>query len=420
MTFGIYTLGCRVNQYESRIIAQQLINKGHIELSFDSPCDTYIINTCAVTAESVRKSRQIIRRAIKYNKNARIIVTGCFAQISPDEVSKIHAKCHVIGNKSKIASVMEAVYSASTVKIASNFEDADYENYLLESHTRHREYIKIQDGCEGKCTYCIIPQARGPIRSKPFDSVIKEVNTLAKSGVKEVILTGIEIASYEYGLADLLKQIDLIEGIERISLGSLEPTLITEEFAETLKGLKKLTPHFHISVQSGSSSVLNRMKRKYNARMLINKLDILKNKFDNLQLTCDIIVGFPGETEEEFAETKDFLLNNKFIHAHIFPYSIRPGTPAAEMPGQLPDNIKNQRVSELYKQQNIIKNELLNKELDRKSVQVLFETFKDGINTGHSDNYIEYSLESDCDLTGCMMNVIPTKVINETIYSVMA
>ncbi len=415
MTFGIYTLGCRVNQYESRVIAEKLTEKGFCELPFSSACDIYIINSCAVTAESVRKSRQMIRRAKKLNPEAKVIVTGCFAQISPDEVSSLGDADHIVGNKQKLYDVLSSVCASSSCVKVEDFGDSEYENYSLTKPTRAREYIKIQDGCEGKCAYCVIPRARGPIRSKPRETVIEEVKHLAANGVKEVILTGIEIASYECDLASLLAEINGIEGIERISLGSLEPTLITEDFAKKLSCINKLTPHFHISVQSGCTTVLNRMRRKYNVKMLEKSIGLLKKHIPYLQLTCDIIVGFPGETDTEFKETKEFLQRNRFLHAHIFTYSKRPMTVAAEMKDQIPENIKNERSAELDALQTEIKAELLAKELNRKDVPVLFETYKNGINTGHSDNYVEYKFRSDADLTGKLIKVNPVSADSETI-----
>ena len=415
MTFGIYTLGCRVNQYESRVISEKLTEKGHQELPFSSVCDIYIINSCAVTAESVRKSRQMIRRAKKINPASRVIVTGCFAQISPDEMDMLGDADSVIGNGSKLRDVLNAVEESRNGICVESLNRAEYENYSLCKPTRAREYIKIQDGCEGRCAYCVIPRARGPVRSKPRETVISEVKHLAANGVKEIILTGIEIASYEYDLASLLSEIDGIEGIERISLGSLEPTLITEAFAGKLADIKKLTPHFHISVQSGCTSVLNRMRRKYNVPMLERSIDLLKDNIPHLQLTCDIIVGFPGETDEEFKETKAFLERNRFLHAHIFTYSKRPQTPAAEMENQIPENVKAQRSAMLDDMQAGIKREILNYELKRERVPVLFETFKKGINSGHSDNYIEYQLPSDTDLSGTMAYVTPVSTDGNTI-----
>lgn len=407
MTFGIYTLGCRVNQYESRVISEKLTDKGYIELPFSAVCDIYIINSCAVTAESVRKSRQIIRRAKKVNRFAKVIVTGCFAQISPDEVKKLGDADHIVGNKNKLFDVLDVIENkVGSIRI-DDFNNATYENYSLTMPKRTREYIKIQDGCEGKCAYCVIPRARGPVRSKPRDAVINEVMHLAAKGVKEVILTGIEIASYEYDLGQLLSEIDTIEGIERISLGSLEPTLITEDFAKRLASIKKLTPHFHISVQSGCTAVLNRMRRKYNISMLERSIGYLKENIPHLQLTCDIIVGFPDETDAEFDETKAFLERNRFLHAHIFTYSKRPLTLAAEMTGQVPEHIKAERSVILDSIQSRIKAQILENELKRKSVPVLFETFKNGVNTGHSDNYIEYELRSDTDLSGNIIFVVP-------------
>lgn len=418
MNFSIYTLGCRVNQYESRVISDILTEKGFHEKSFNEKCDHYIINSCAVTAESVRKSRQMIRRAHKANPDARITVAGCFSQISPEDVMKLGCVDCVIGNKDKIQRVAASVLNNEALSPDKiNFDNADYENYILHKPKRFREYIKIQDGCRGKCAYCVIPRARGPIRSKPRESVIEEINCLAHQGVKEVILTGIEIAAYEYDLPSLLLEINSIDKIERISLGSLEPTLITDEFAHALARVTKLTPHFHISVQSGCTTVLNRMRRKYNIPRLEESIAYLRKYFPNLQLTCDIIVGFPGESDREFEETKDFLARNEFLHAHIFPYSIRPETAAAQMPDQVPDGIKSERCDILDTMQKEIKKRLLNAEIAKgRRVPVLVETFKDGINTGHSDNYIEYHIESETDLTGRMVEVIPDHTNNEVLY----
>ncbi|MBQ4560984.1 MAG: tRNA (N(6)-L-threonylcarbamoyladenosine(37)-C(2))-methylthiotransferase MtaB [Clostridia bacterium] len=415
MTFGIYTLGCRVNQYESRIISEKLAEMGYQELSFSSVCNIYIINSCAVTAESVRKSKQIIRRAKKLNHNAKIIVTGCLAQVSANEVESLGDIRHIIGNKNKINDVINIVQHSSPCTKVESFDGAEYENFSLTQPTRAREYIKIQDGCEGKCTYCVIPRARGPIRSKPKASVIQEVYNLADNGVKEIIFTGIEIASYEYDLSDLLSQTDQIDGIERISMGSLEPTLITEEFAKKLAKVKKLTPHFHISVQSGCTTVLNRMRRKYNVNMLEASIRHLREYIPHIQLTCDIIVGFPGESDLEFEQTKEFLMRNKFLHAHIFPYSKRPETVAAEMTDQIPENIKSRRCTELEEVQKSIKADILKKELTRTKVPVLFETFKNGVNRGHSDNYIEYTLNSDIDHTGFIIEVTPKSTDGDSI-----
>ncbi len=407
MTFGIYTLGCRVNQYESRVISEKLTEKGYREFPFSSACDIYIINTCAVTAESVRKSRQMIRRAKNNNPSAKVLVTGCFAQISSDEVAALGDIDGIIGNKNKLNDLLDALEATEPVDRVEDFNEAEYENYSLTKPTRTREYIKIQDGCEGKCAYCVIPRARGPVRSKPRTSVIEEVDHLAANGVKEVILTGIEIASYEYDLCSLLYEIDKIDGIERISLGSLEPTLINSDFAKKLASINKLTPHLHISVQSGCTTVLNRMRRKYNVSMLENSIDLLKANISHLQLTCDIIVGFPGETEAEFEETKQFLERNRFLHAHIFTYSKRPLTVASEMKHQVSEEIKIRRSAILNSLQSRIKTEILNKELCRTSVPVLFETYKDGINSGHSDNYIEYIVCTNRDLSGTVLSVAP-------------
>ncbi len=408
MTFAIYTLGCRVNQYESRVISENLTALGYAECDFSKKCDIYIINTCAVTAESVRKSKQIIRRAKKLNPHGKVIVTGCFAQMSRESEESLNEIDFVVGNGKKIGDVLKAVTENSVEDSDFDIINSTYENYSLNTPTRAREYIKIQDGCNGKCTYCIIPKLRGTVRSKPLSDVLNEVETFAQKGVKEIILTGIEIASYQYGLTELINEIEKIDGIERISLGSLEPTLITEEFLNSLSTAKKLTPHVHLSVQSGSTTVLNRMKRKYNSRRLEKSVSLLKMKIPNIMLTCDIIVGFPGETEEEFEETRQFLERSKFVHAHIFTYSKRPDTPAAAMPGQIPQEIKNRRSALLSDLQKEIRRRILADEINsRNNVPVLFETKKGNTYIGHSDNYIEYHCESNENIIGNIVDVTP-------------
>ena len=404
---GIYTLGCKVNQYESQAIAEALEARGFDIISPTAVCDAYIINTCTVTAESDRKARQFIRRAISKNPDAVVIVTGCMAQTAPDEVAAIEGVDAVIGNSDKLSAARLAdelcknKQNGGKTKISvSDINAAPFEDMTITKFDRTRAYVKIEDGCESRCTYCIIPSARGKIRSKPFDEVIREVETLTKNGCREVVLTGIETASYgrDLGgvdLADLLCRVDKIEGIGRIRLGSLDPSLIKEDFVKRIAPLKSLAPHFHLSLQSGSSKVLADMKRKYNADMAMRAIELLRKYIPRSQFTTDIIVGFPGETEQEFEETVEFVRKARFLMTHIFPYSKRAGTPAATMSGQIQKAEKSRRLHVLSDVESQIRGELLEKRVaDEPVSEVLFESFADGVATGHTDDFIEVRVPS--------------------------
>jgi threonylcarbamoyladenosine tRNA methylthiotransferase MtaB len=406
-TAGIYTLGCKVNQYESQAIAEALEARGFDIISPTAVCDAYIINTCTVTAESDRKARQFIRRAISKNPDAVVIVTGCMAQTAPDEVAAIEGVDAVIGNSDKLSAARLAdelcqnKQNGGKTKISvSDINTAPFEDMTITKFDRTRAYVKIEDGCESRCTYCIIPNARGKIRSKPFDEVIREVEILTKNGCREVVLTGIETASYgrDLGgvdLADLLCRVDKIEGIGRVRLGSLDPSLIKEDFVKRIAPLKSLAPHFHLSLQSGSSKVLADMKRKYNADMAMRAIELLRKYIPRSQFTTDIIVGFPGETEQEFEETVDFVRNARFLMTHIFPYSKRAGTPAATMSGQIQKAEKSRRLHVLSDVESQIRGELLEKRIaDEPVSEVLFESFADGVATGHTDDFIEVRVPS--------------------------
>ena len=406
-TAGIYTLGCKVNQYESQAIAEALEARGFDIISPTAVCDAYIINTCTVTAESDRKARQFIRRAISKNPDAVVIVTGCMAQTAPDEVAAIEGVDAVIGNSDKLSAARLAgelcqnKQNGGKTKISvSDINTAPFEDMTITKFDRTRAYVKIEDGCESRCTYCIIPNARGKIRSKPFDEVIREVEILTKNGCREVVLTGIETASYgrdlgDVDLADLLCRVDKIEGIGRVRLGSLDPSLIKEDFVKRIAPLKSLAPHFHLSLQSGSSKVLADMKRKYNADMAMRAIELLRKYIPRSQFTTDIIVGFPGETEQDFEETVDFVRNARFLMTHIFPYSKRAGTPAATMSGQIQKAEKSRRLHVLSDVESQIRGELLEKRIaDEPVSEVLFESFADGVATGHTDDFIEVRVPS--------------------------
>ncbi len=410
-TAGIYTLGCKVNQYESEAVAEALVKEGFSILSPTESCDLYIINTCTVTAESDRKARQFIRRAIRRNPDAFVLVMGCLSQTRPETVAKIEGVDYVCGNADKLSVVREACRlracgrKNSTPVIACPPPDSmGFECMQISHFHRTRAYVKIEDGCENRCTYCIIPSARGAVRSKPPAEVIAEVTALAAGGCREVVLTGIETASYGKDLegcelAELLEAVDRIDGIERVRLGSLDPSLIKEPFAVRIAALKKLTPHFHLSMQSGSDKILARMKRKYNTKMALEAMERLRQRIPEVQFTTDMIVGFPGEGAAEFEETLRFAKKAGFLMIHVFPYSKRQGTPAALMEDQVEETDKHKRVAALSACSEEIRKEILDGEVG-KTVQVLFERFSGGQASGHTPNFIEVSCLSQTPLDG--------------------
>ncbi len=410
---GFYTLGCKVNQYESEAIAEALADKGFEILPPSAVCSAFIINTCTVTAESDRKARQFIRRAIKKDPDAFIVVTGCLAEASPESLAKIEGVDVIIGNARKLLAaealceLFEKGEKLGKPRIIhEDLEGAPFEAMSIRSFDRTRAYVKIEDGCENRCTYCIIPSARGQIRSKPQDEVIREVCALTRGGCREVVLTGIETASYGKDLGDttlgeLLSRVDRIEGIGRVRLGSLDPSLIKEAFVKKISGLSSLAPHFHLSLQSGSSRVLALMKRKYNAEQAMAAITLLRSNIPNVQFTTDVIVGFPTETEEDFALTCDFVRRARFLQVHIFPYSKRSGTPAADMKGQIDEQTKHERLCRLEAVASEIRKELLTEEIAKIPCRsVLFETYRDGVAYGHTAEFLEVSVKSDRPLHG--------------------
>ena len=407
---GIYTLGCKVNQYESEAIAERFEAHGYTVLPAEEVCDVYVINTCTVTAESDRKARQFIRRAHSQKTDAPILVTGCFAQTSPDEILAIEGVSYVCGNTDKL-SVVDAAEALLAEKedlvcknSVSDIYAAGFEDMSITKFDRTRAYVKIEDGCDSKCTYCIIPSARGHIRSKRPEDVVSEVEDLTRGGCREVVLTGIETASYgkdlgNTDLADIICRVAAIDGVGRIRLGSLDPSLITESFVSKIKNVSSLAPHFHLSLQSGSDRVLALMKRKYNSKMALRAIELLKSAFPEAQFTTDVIVGFPGETDEDFLETVEFAKKAEFLKIHIFPYSKRAGTPAASMSGQLPKQVKKERLMTLSKIESDIRKNILNSILlKNEPCEVLFESLDDGMATGHTASFIEVSVPSSSPL----------------------
>ena len=432
MTVGIYTLGCKVNQYESEAIAEELIRKG---FKIDSPsavCDAYVINTCTVTAESDRKARQFIRRAITKNPDAYVVVTGCMAQTAAEDIARIDGVDAVVGNTDKLSAARlieqlakKGEKSSSPILCVSDIDSADFEKMNITTFDRTRAYVKIEDGCESRCTYCIIPSARGKIRSKAPEDVIAEVKALTAGGCREVVLTGIETASYgkdlgNTDLASLLCEIDKIDGIGRVRLGSLDPSLIKRDFVEKISGLRSLAPHFHLSLQSGSDTVLARMKRKYNSKMAMTAIELLREYIPDVKFTTDIIVGFPYETEENFMETVEFVRKADFLMTHIFPYSKRAGTPAAKMQGQIPKEEKSRRLHLLSDVEAASRMNILQREIEKNPYkEVLFETFKDGILTGHTADFIEVKVPFCRPLHAQLVKVRLDSTDGNVIYGVI-
>ncbi len=427
ITACVLTLGCRVNQYESDAIMQELSKNGVTIAKGNEKCDIYIINTCSVTAESDRKSRQLIRRCAK-NKDAVVIVTGCYSQINPEEALKIEGVSFVFGNnaKSQIAKKAIELYHKKqepNIYVPDIFSSSFDVMHVGAPMSRTRAFIKIQDGCESKCAYCIIPYARGNVRSNSPENIINEVKDIVSEGCHEVVLTGIETASYGkdfkngYSLGDLLTEINEIEGLERIRLGSLDPASITRELVDKIKGLNKVMPHFHISMQNGSTRILNLMKRKYNMDMARNNIHYLKEAIPNAMLSADIITGFPTENDDDFKETLDFFKEERFLHLHIFPYSKRQGTVASTMSGQVPEEIKKARLHKLEDLENEIKLELLQSYIDKnQALEILFETYDGEYNVGHSREFIEVKVKSSCSLSNKILKVMPVHQENGLIY----
>ncbi len=393
---AIYTLGCRVNQYESRSIAERLASFGVQICAWGDICDLYIVNTCAVTAQSGRKSRQMIRQAHHLNPAAAILVTGCEAQLAQKALLDMDGVVYVCGNANKM-SVVDAALSILQGKSHAHcsFLPLDcYEPMHITSSERTRAYVKIQDGCNGKCAYCIIPRLRGEVRSREMDDILAEIRGLAQNGYREVVLTGIETSAYQYDLADLMEQVNAIDGIARIRLGSMDPSAMRPSFIDRIASLSHVMPHFHLSLQSGCDATLARMRRRYNTAQVKEAICYIRQKMPNVQFTADIIVGFPGETEEEFDQTYRFLQSVHLSHIHIFPYSPRPMTEAAGMPDQISKEIKSARLAQLEGLVRQMKAEILANEIG-KTVPVLFEQCDGAYIYGHTENFLEVAVPFD-------------------------
>ena len=415
---ALHNLGCKVNAYETEAMQQILENAGYEIVPFTEIADVYVINTCSVTNMADRKSRQMFHRAKKMNPDAIVVGAGCYVQTKEAQALVDESIDIVIGNNQKhelvtLLNEYEKEHTKQAQIVDINHEKQEYEELHLKKTAEHtRAFIKVQDGCNQFCSYCIIPFARGRVRSRKMEDVLNEIKGLAKSGYKEVVLTGIHLSSYGVDtgetLLSLIEHVHEIEGIERIRLGSLEPRIVTEEFAKELACLPKICPHFHLSLQSGCNETLKRMNRRYTSEEFYEKCEILRKYFEKPALTTDVIVGFPQETEEEFETTYEFLKKICFYETHIFKYSKREGTKAAVMQGQIPEQIKAKRSARLIelgeKNRRAYEESFLGK-----TVEVLVEE-KSDVNgkemwTGHTKEYMKIALESEKNLQNCILNV---------------
>lgn len=405
---GFYTLGCKVNQYETEAMAELFKNSGYDIVSYEDFADIYVINTCTVTGMSDRKSRQIIRRAKKVNPKSFVIVAGCYAQVAPEDVMKIDGVNLVIGTEGKknIVTLYEENQGADKLsKVGDIMNCHSFESLSVNTYTeRTRAYIKVQDGCNQFCSYCKIPYARGPIRSRDFDEVIAETRRLADAGFTEITYVGIHIASYGldtkgHTLAELLCAANEIPGIKRIRLSSIEPMTLDESFIEKIKDCTKLCHHFHLSLQSGCDETLSRMNRRYTTGDYYRIVSGLRKHFPDVAITTDIMVGFPGETDEEFRKTCAFAEKVAFSGAHIFQYSPRPGTRAAEFEGQVDPAVKDLRSKKIIAITNRTAGEFMEKFLG-KTQEVLFEQKNGSYFEGKTDNYQNVLVKTDADLSG--------------------
>ncbi|MBP2024786.1 threonylcarbamoyladenosine tRNA methylthiotransferase MtaB [Peptoniphilus stercorisuis] len=415
-TFSILTLGCKVNQYESEAMTELFEKKGYLNVDFETEVsDIYIVNTCTVTNLADRKSRQFIRHAKRENPDSTVVVVGCYSQTSPEEVADIEGVDIVIGTteRNEIVDLCEEFEkNKKQINIVRSLKtDHEFQNIKIEKETdMTRAYMKVQDGCNRFCTYCIIPYARGHIRSRSIEDCVIESHRLADAGYKEIILTGIHIGSYgmdlgEERLIDLIEAIAKVDGIKRIRLSSVEPNLITDDFMKRALATNKVCDHFHLSLQSGSNNILKEMNRRYSREEYIEKTNIIRKYMPNAGLTTDIIVGFPGESEEDFVDSYNLSKEVAFSRIHVFKYSKRSGTPAAEMKNQIDGNIKNKRSSILISLNDELMRSFANKNKDITQKVLFEERMQDGYFLGYTTNYIRCKVKSTLDLKNKIKDV---------------
>ena len=421
-----FALGCKVNQYESEAIAELFAEKGYEIVGIDEEADVYVINTCTVTNFGDKKSRQLIRKVKRQNENAIVAVVGCYAQTAPKELMEIAGVNLVIGTKdsAQIVEMVEQYDRANGVEnhVSDIMKERVFEPLSIQKlANRTRAYLKIQDGCSQYCSYCIIPYARGPIRTREPQEVVAEVKRLAENGFKEVVLTGIHVASYgkdrrDTSLLDILKQVHEVEGIERIRFSSIEPNVVTEEFAQTMAALPKVCDHFHLSLQSGCDKTLKEMNRKYDTEKYRQAAATLRKYLPKVALTTDIIVGFPGETEEDFRESYAFAEEIGFAKIHVFPYSPKRGTPAAARKDQLLNAVKSERSHTLIQLSDRMAADFLADAVGT-DAEVLYErAVGEGIYEGHTTNYMKVHGRSEADLTNRIAKTHITRAEGEMLF----
>jgi len=427
MIFSFYTLGCKANQFDTQAMEQIVVERGHTIVPFHEKWDVCVINSCTVTATADKKSRQVIRQAQRANPEGIIAVCGCYAQIDPQSAQDLNVDIigGAVGKEEFIASIEQCYIDKQKKVLRTNLKSrVPFE--VLNSGClfgRTRALIKVQDGCDNYCTYCIIPYSRGHIRSMPIETAKEQIAKLEAEGYKETIVTGIEISSYGLDFPGNIRLIDLLEAMSiaapkiRIRLGSLEPRTVTEEFCLRLSQLKNICKHFHLSMQSGCDDTLRRMKRKYDTARYFQSVELLRRYFPNCAITTDLITGFPEESEDEFAVTLNFIKQCNFSSMHIFPYSVRKGTPAAAMK-QIEKKIKEKRAEQAISVAKQMKDNFLSEQIGLIH-SVLFETQKNGAWRGYTETYLEVVVKSNKNLHNCVENVKITSVENDTLLGII-
>ncbi|MDU7501954.1 MAG: tRNA (N(6)-L-threonylcarbamoyladenosine(37)-C(2))-methylthiotransferase MtaB [Finegoldia magna] len=418
------TLGCKVNQYETEAMAELFVKNGY-EITEDYNCDVFVLNTCTVTNLSDRKSRQQISKIRSENSDAIIAVVGCYSQVSPDEIENIEGVNVILGTKyrKEIVELCELAQSSNKIinKVESIGKNREFEELTINTeHSMTRAYIKIQEGCSQFCSYCIIPYARGPIRSRNIRDIVLEAKRLADNGFKEIVLTGIHVASYgkdldnnDIGLIDVIEDIGQIDKIKRIRLSSLEPRIVDKQFLDRLSKVEQFCDHFHLSLQSGSDSILESMNRKYDTDLYEKTINLIREYYPNAAITTDIIVGFPGETDEDFEQTLSFVDKIQFSKIHVFKYSNRKGTVASKMKNQVSGVVKKERSKLLIEKSKYYTDKFLDNMLNQ-PIKVLFESKNDdGYIKGYTTNYIRVKREYNPNLSNKIIDVVCNRRENE-------
>ncbi|KIH71796.1 tRNA (N(6)-L-threonylcarbamoyladenosine(37)-C(2))-methylthiotransferase MtaB [Salinicoccus roseus] len=413
-TIAFHTLGCKVNHYETEAMWQLFKGEGYDRVDFTQNADVFVINTCTVTNTGDKKSRQVIRRAIRNNPDAVVCVTGCYAQTAPKDILNIPGVDIIIGTEDRDKLIdyvnqyheeRQPINGVKNIMKKRTYEEMDVPYFT----DRTRATLKIQEGCNNFCTFCIIPWARGLMRSRDPEKVVEQAQQLVDEGYKEIVLTGIHTGGYgedlkDYNLAQLLRDLEGVDGLNRLRISSIEASQLTDEVIDVINDSNKIVRHLHIPIQSGSDTVLKRMRRKYTMEFFESRIIKLKEIMPNVAITSDVIVGFPGETEEEFMETFDFIKKHHFSELHVFPYSIRTGTPAARMTDQVDEGVKNERVHRLIELSNALATSYAEQFKDD-VLEIIPEEEKDGKLIGHSDNYLKVEVEGDASLTGELVKV---------------